>query len=481
MNGRGRKRSAWMECFPIDMDWMAFPSLMPTDAQQSLKRYLHVVVLCTLVAIINSIDRTAMSVAIMPMSVEYGWSSSAKGAISSAFNIGHMVTNLVGGWAAAIYPPKDVLSWGVVVWSLFTILTPWSAATRWLPALLLVRALMGLGEGVAFPSMQAIIKTWVPQDKRSRALSLVYSGHQIGSMVSLLLSPYILASGGVSTLFLLYGSLGFLWLAAWCPLVSHAPPTNQITHHHESGDTTEASFQAQSGVSSTGRGVTGKGSVMVMASLAPLRFRDLPWGAFLRSRPLWAIAVAHSTFGISYNLFIAWLPTYYAEQFGLNVKESSFLSILPWAAMALGTNVSGWVADALVNRKVMSVTKTRKTLQLVGSVGPGLCLLYLAAVPQKGSLFDAVTLLTLAMGLLGCQAGGFASNHQDICTRYAPLLFGITNACSSLAGAGGVYTVGAILDYTTGRWSLVLVLVAAVNFVAAAVYCLFATSEPLFD
>jgi MFS family permease len=49
---------------------------------------------------------------------------------------------------------QDVLSLGVVVWSLFTLLTPWAAATRQLPVLLLVRALMGLGEGVAFPTMQ---------------------------------------------------------------------------------------------------------------------------------------------------------------------------------------------------------------------------------------------------------------------------------------------------------------------------------------
>lgn len=45
-----------------------------------------------------------------------------------------------------------------------------AAATRWMPLLLFVRAVMGLGEGVAFPTMQAIIKGWVPADKRSRSL-----------------------------------------------------------------------------------------------------------------------------------------------------------------------------------------------------------------------------------------------------------------------------------------------------------------------
>jgi ACS family sodium-dependent inorganic phosphate cotransporter len=64
------------------------------------------------------------------------------------------VTNLAGGWLAASFGPKRVLSRGVVVWSLFTMLTPLAAASRQLALLLAVRVLMGVGEGVAFPCMQ---------------------------------------------------------------------------------------------------------------------------------------------------------------------------------------------------------------------------------------------------------------------------------------------------------------------------------------
>ena len=96
----------------------------------------------------------------------------------SAFNAGHTISNFfVGGYiASGAVSPKAMLNWGVVVWSLFTLLTPLAAALKWLAPLLLVRALMGLGEGVAFPTIQAIIKAWAPQDRRSRALSLVFSG-----------------------------------------------------------------------------------------------------------------------------------------------------------------------------------------------------------------------------------------------------------------------------------------------------------------
>ena len=44
--------------------------------------------LSTLVALVCSIDRAAMSVALLPMSTEYLWDDSTKGLISSAFFLG---------------------------------------------------------------------------------------------------------------------------------------------------------------------------------------------------------------------------------------------------------------------------------------------------------------------------------------------------------------------------------------------------------
>jgi hypothetical protein len=44
--------------------------------------WLLVVGLCALVAIICAIDRTAMSVAVLPMGQQYGWSDTTRGAVS---------------------------------------------------------------------------------------------------------------------------------------------------------------------------------------------------------------------------------------------------------------------------------------------------------------------------------------------------------------------------------------------------------------
>ncbi|GIL70600.1 hypothetical protein Vretimale_3718 [Volvox reticuliferus] len=450
----GTKRSLAMAILPESR--ASSRGLLDAPQLGVCSSWLIVVALCGMVAVICSIDRTAMSVAVLPMGVKYGWSDTVKGAVSSAFNLGHTLTNFYGGVLAATYSPKLVLSIGVIVWSAFTLLTP-PAAVMGLVPLFVVRACMGLGEGVAYPTMQAIIKGWVPLERRSRSLSLMYSGHQVGSIVSLLWSPIIIASAGVDVMFYVYGAMGFIWLAIWEPCISQDPP---LLHDHRPQPP------------------------------APPRLSDLPWGKIFSNRVFWALMVCHSTFGVIYNTAISWMPRYYNSEFGLDVRSSSFLSVLPWLAMAAGTNISGWLADFLINRKLLSTSHTRKLLQVVGSAGPAICLLYLAwgtpngqegkGVPQQAQLTNAVVLLVLTMALLGFQAGGFASTHQDIATRLASVLFGTTNASASLAGSAFVYAVGVILDRTQS-WARVFELIASCCLTSAAIFVVFATSEPQFD
>lgn len=182
---------------------------------------------------------------------------------------GYTLTNLIGGYLAATVGSKRTLGVGVVVWSLFTMLTPAAAATRNMPTLLATRFFMGCGEGNAYPAVQAVVKGWVsfervpvscqgrdsavdashhelwagglpatlaflpyctqrfdctcstaeqfyhilpcqtprcpdqvPTDSRSRALTLVYSGGQLGTILALLTAPIIIDHLGWPAVFL---------------------------------------------------------------------------------------------------------------------------------------------------------------------------------------------------------------------------------------------------------------------------------------
>lgn len=74
----------------------------------------------------------------------------------SSFLWGYLVSPIAGGTLVDYYGGKIVMAWGVALWSLATFLSPWAADTSLL-ALLAMRAVVGLAEGVALPAMNNMV------------------------------------------------------------------------------------------------------------------------------------------------------------------------------------------------------------------------------------------------------------------------------------------------------------------------------------
>ncbi|KAI7839971.1 hypothetical protein COHA_006292 [Chlorella ohadii] len=388
-------------------DRRAAPAAAPAAEEEKplSTEALTLVLLSTAVAFICSIDRAAMSVAILPMSEQFAWDDAAKGAVSSAFFAGYMITNLCGGFLATKYSAKGVLALGVVLWSMFTIATPTAAAGN-LSELMLARAAMGVGEGVTYPSIQNLARRWVPEEKRSRALAFIYS-------------------------------------AAAAPASS--------AHEAEA-----------------------KGH--------DLRLQDVPWASFARSKAFWAIVAAQCTVSVGNVLAFSWLPTFYHQVYGVDVAGSSAYSVLPFVVTVAATNAAGWIADGLVNNKVLDKTRTRKLMQAIASLGPALCLVKLAADQGQGSvssLNDAVALVTAWVSLCGFSAAGYGSNHQDISKQYSGILYGLSNGLASVAASVSIYATGQVLHYTHD-WSLVFEVAAGLYAVGALAYLSWASCEEQF-
>ena len=82
------------------------------------------------------------------MQSQFQWDDRTKGLILSSFFIGYMTTQVIGGLASEMLNGKVVLVSGVALWSCFTILTPIAARYSSFAVLLIVRVLMGAGEGM---------------------------------------------------------------------------------------------------------------------------------------------------------------------------------------------------------------------------------------------------------------------------------------------------------------------------------------------
>lgn len=61
----------------------------------------------------------------------------------------------------------------------------------------------------------------------------------------------------------------------------------------------------------------------------------------LSSKATWAIIAVNFVNHWGYFIYLNWMPSYFVEALGVNLRKSSFLSFLPWTVMALGSTSAG--------------------------------------------------------------------------------------------------------------------------------------------
>eukprot|EP00960_Hanusia_phi_P036420 752303-Hanusia_phi.AAC.7 len=183
------------------------------DEKLTLKNSLFVV-LASLAISICYADRANIADAILPMSAELGFARSVEGIVLSSFFIGYASTQIAGGWLSDKFGGKNILSAAVVLWSIATMLTP-SFARSGLYSLILIRVLMGVGEGPAFPAIHSMISRTIPDDRKTTAVAIVTAASYVGSLLAFAVCPTIIASSRWDNIFFSFGSLGLAWLPLW--------------------------------------------------------------------------------------------------------------------------------------------------------------------------------------------------------------------------------------------------------------------------
>uniref|UniRef100_A0ACD5Y1U1 Uncharacterized protein n=1 Tax=Avena sativa TaxID=4498 RepID=A0ACD5Y1U1_AVESA len=451
-----RKRA---DCRAEQYEMAGSPSDVPaTDAvlvgdasswwQQLPKRWT-IVVLCFFSFLLCNMDRVNMSIAILPMSAEFGWSPATVGLIQSSFFWGYLLTQILGGIWADRFGGKVVLGFGVVWWSIATMLTP-IAAKLGLPFLLVVRAFMGIGEGVAMPAMNNILSKWIPVSERSRSLSLVYSGMYLGSVTGLAFSPFLISKFGWPSVFYAFGSLGSIWFALWQRKARSSPSEDPEISEDEK------------------RHILGGNTVKEPVS-------SIPWMLILSKPAVWALIISHFCHNWGTFILLTWMPTYYNQVLKFNLTESGLLCVLPWLTMAVFANIGGWIADTLVAKGV-SVTNVRKIMQSIGFLGPALFLTLLSKVRTPAM---AVLCMACSQGSDAFSQSGLYSNHQDIGPRYAGVLLGLSNTAGVLAGVFGTAATGYILQ--KGSWDNVFQVSVILYIVGTVVWNVFSTGERILE
>ncbi|MFL6871801.1 MAG: ACS family MFS transporter [Candidatus Azotimanducaceae bacterium] len=414
------------------------------------KTRYSVILMCFAATFVCYIDRVNISVAIIPMAEEFKWDLETQGIILSSFYVGYLIMQVMGGFLADRFGGKVVLGLGVLIWSFFTIATPWAAFSGMI-GLLAARIGMGLGEAVTFPSVYSLITRWFPVHEKAKAVAFNASGIPIGTVFALVVTPIIVSELGWEWAFYLFGLVGVVWYAAWHLVVTNTPA------EHPRIAAAEMQFIAAN-APATGTVET-----------PPMR-------QFLRNKALWAIIVAHFCNNWTLYVILSWLPKFVNDGLGVAFASVGLIAMLPHLTSFLCLNIAGNIADRLIQRG-LSVTFVRKLMQSIGFGGLAICLLLITAVDD---VWSAIGLLCLGKLFGAAGIGGHSVNHMDIGPRYAGTLMGITNTFATLPGIVAVYITGYILQ-VSGSWDWVFISTAGVTLFGMVFYLIFGSGERQFD
>jgi len=404
---------------------------------------LWLVTLTAIAVYICFIDRIAISIAIIPMAADNGWSPSTQGAIMAAFFLGYVTLQIPAGLLADRFGGKWVLGIGVLLWSVFTLLTPPAAAVS-LSILLACRFFMGVAEAVTWPSIYALYAQWVPEHRRATAVGFMNSGVAGGSVIALAMTPLLIVTYSWQVAFYVYGLLGVLWFIVWLPSTRSAPTP------------------ARSALSAEKLPVTADFPMITVATL-------------VRSRAVWAIAIAHMSLNWTIFLMLSWLPTYINQGLGADFDDVGVLAIAPAVVAMLLTPVAGRLFDAFISRGFNRL-QVRKVMQ---SVAFGSIALSFAVLGHLESVLASVLLVTFSNAMTACSIGGFATNHLDIAPGQSGLLMGITNTLGSVASGVAIFVSGWVLE-STQSWIVVFQLAAFIAVLGAFFYWRWASTERQF-
>lgn len=74
-------------------------------------------------------DKVNISVAIIPMAQDFGWSPTVAGLVQSSFFYGYLLSQIPGGYVSSLLGGRRVLPAGVALWSVATAAVPVLAGT----------------------------------------------------------------------------------------------------------------------------------------------------------------------------------------------------------------------------------------------------------------------------------------------------------------------------------------------------------------
>ncbi|HEY9647661.1 MAG TPA: MFS transporter [Chroococcidiopsis sp.] len=286
---------------------------------------------------VNYLDRNNLALALPRIAQDFGWSDRQIGSngevLLAAFFLSYALSNMLLSPLAERFGPKRSVILAIAAFSLFTILS--APLGQSLTALVILRLLLGLGEGVHIPMLSAITSQWFPPSERSRANAIWGAGILVATATAPLMIVPLISTIGWRPAFAVLGVVG---------MVLSIPLVWVLVHDRPSGS---------AGVSAAELAYIQGGRDRVAQE--PLRLDsgpepDAQRPHYTRDRRFWLVVLggilnAFCAFGL-----LSWLPTYFNRAKGIDFEQLGWPLALVFAAGIIGILLMAYLGDKLQRR-----------------------------------------------------------------------------------------------------------------------------------
>lgn len=379
-------------------------------------------------------DRTNFSVAAAAWAKIYNWTPSTIGMMLSAFSLGYLLIQPVGGWIADKIGPRRTLASSMAGWSIWVLLTPLAPGVLWLTALF--RVLLGAFEAPYIPASVAAVARAIPSvARRGRFSAFVQSGAQLGPAFGVFFAGLILSTtGSVAMIFVIFGVLGLAAAGGWWLYAKNSDDPVPQGALAESAEARQRAAQ-----------------------------HPVPYRLLLTSPALWPFYIGYFALPYCQYIFLAWLPQYLTHYRHIPLAQASALSALPFITAFVAVNASGWMMDWLAAHGWTKGAFHRKLFIGLGAVIYAVTTL-IAATTASNTV--AVTMIVIANAGLAF----YVSPYWTLCTDIAPqqtgALGGLMNFFGIIGATISPFLSGVIAE-VTGAFVAPLVLAVCIMLVAA--------------
>ncbi|XP_030641057.1 solute carrier family 17 member 9 [Chanos chanos] len=384
--------------------------------------------------------RMAMPICAVTMATEFRWSKTQSGVVLGSFFWGYCFTQVLGGYASDRIGGERVLLLSTSAWAAMTAITPALAnlGSQPLVTMTLARFLMGVLQGVHYPSLTSICAQRVVEGERGFLTSALGCGCYLGMLLVGWIGSLMLEWYGWKSVFYGAGLLSGIWAYSIWRFLLQGPL-----------------FSLE---------------LLCSNCVAQTRPLNTKWMNLFKHPCVWAMGFAHLCFNSSYFCLMSWLPTFFKETFPQ--AKGWVFNVIPWLVAIPSSLFGGSVSDYLI-KNGFAVVVVRKSMQFC-AMGIGSVFIFLLS--KTDSFFTAMICVSTAVGLSTFNNSGVGVNVHDLAPSCAGALFGVMNTCAAFTGLLVVYISGYLIE-VTGSWTAVFSLLFWINILGFVTFLVFGKAQ----